>query len=249
MVSPNLGVSLSEQAYRRRIHQLDPMKLATIHMAIPVSGAAVQLTYFEKLISELDRHTDRFMFHIISQQSPSTTTFLGHMIGKPNVKLHVSSSHREVVELFEALYEHEVISLEVTKPSEQSFKALLKPRERGGSILLFSDPVGRQEWDNIRFLMRHQLLPDKQEQQELWHEAARGKKPSDTLLLRAKTWRALRLPVHSVVSAQFIGWCLEHKIFASMVRFTGYVDSPELSSKGVEQFWKRVGEHLNILGY
>jgi hypothetical protein len=166
------------------------------------------------------------------------------MIGKQDVRLHVSPSHREVVEIYELVYEREVIAIEVTKPSEQAFKALFKPRQRGGAILLFSDPVGRQEWDNVRFLQRHGLLPNAADQQALWRASIGGKKPDETLILRARLWRALRLPTHSYASARFIHWALEHKIFSTMGRFSGFQDNPELSSKGVDIFWKRVGEYL-----
>lgn len=244
MVSPNLGIELTDGQFRRRTQELDPARLASIHMAIPISGAAVQLAYFDKLIKELERVSDRFIFHIISQQSPSTTAFLGRMIGKQNVRLHVSSSHREVVEMYELVYEREVIALEVTKPSEQAFKALCKPHQRGGAILLFSDPVGRQEWDNVRFLQRHGLLPSATDQHALWKVASGGKKPDETLMLRARSWRALRLPTHTIASAQFIHWALEEKLFATMVRFTGFQDNPELSSRGVELFWKKVNQYI-----
>lgn len=244
MVSPNLGIELTDAQFRRRTQELDPARLASIHVAIPVSGAAVQLAYFDKLIKELEHISDRFIFHIISQQSPSTNAFLGRMIGKQNVRLHVSSSHREVVEMYELVYEREVIALEVTKPSEQAFKALCKPHQRGGSILLFSDPVGRQEWDNVRFLQRHGLLPSATDQYALWKAASGMKKPDETLMLRARSWRALRLPTHSYASAQFIRWALEERLFATMVHFTGFQDNPELSSKGVDIFWKKVGQYV-----
>jgi hypothetical protein len=247
LVSPRLGIELTDNQVRRKKQQVDPDGLAAIHMALPVSGAAVQLFYIEKLVRELERLSDRFIFHLVSQQSPSTAPFLSSMIGKHNVQIHASTSHRQVVDLYEDLYEREIISLEVTKPSEQSFKALLRPHQRGGSLLLFSDPVGRQEWDNVRFFIRHGLLPTAVEQRELWSKAAHNKTPGDELLLRARTWRGLRLPPHSLASAQFIWWCMEHKIFASMARFAGYQESVEVSPWGVSLFWKRVSEYLKEL--
>jgi hypothetical protein len=245
LVSPNLGIDLTDSAVRRRKQQLDPKALATIHMALPVSGAAVQLFYLEKIIYELRRLSDRFVFHIVSQQSQATAPFLGTMIGKHHIQLHVSTSHRRVVELYESLYDQEVVSLEITKPSEQSFKALLKPRQRGGAILLFSDPVGRQEWDNLRFLIRHSLLPTANEQRLLWHAADHNLKPSDELLFRARAWRAVRLPLHSQAGARFIWWCHQNHVFSAMGKFVGFQDSPELSSEGVTLFWKRVNDYLD----
>jgi hypothetical protein len=247
LVSPNLGVTLTDGQFRRRQQELDPTRLASIHLSIPISGAAVQLAYFDKLIHEMDRLSDRFTYHIVSQQSPATRDFLGRMIGKQHIKLHVSSSHREVVDLYEKLYEDEVIGLEITKPSEQAFKALFRPRQRGGTILLFSDPVGRQEWDNVRFLMRHGLLSNAEDQQTLWRDAVGNRIPGETIRLRARSWRALRLPAHSLDSARFIWWCLERGMFSTMMHFSGYQDNPELSSHGVEIFWKKVSEYLETL--
>lgn len=246
LVSPNLGINLTDAQFRRRQQELDPTRLASIHMSIPISGAAVQLTYFDKLIHELDRLTDRMTYHIISQQSPATRDFLGRMIGKGHIKLHVSSSHREVVYLYEKVYEDEVIGLEITKPSEQSFKALFSPHRRGGSILLFSDPVGRQEWDNVRFLTRHGLLPNAEDQRTLWRDAVGNRIPGETIRLRARSWRGVRLPTHSLASAKFIWWCLEKGIFATMMRFSGYQDNPELSCRGTEIFWRYVGNYLKL---
>ncbi len=244
MVSPALGMECSEIQYSRRIQELDPGRLASIHMAIPISGASVQLLYLEKLIRELKRLSDRFVYQVISQHSPSTNAFLRMMIGKRNVRLHVSYSYREVVDLYEQVYEREVIALEVTKPSEQSFKALLKPRQRGGAILLFSQPVGRQERDNLRFLIRHNLLPTTQEQKTLWRLAISNKPPSESILVHARCWRGLRLPVHSKASAQFIWWAHEHKLFLAMAHFAGFPQSSELGSYGVTTFWKTVNEYL-----
>jgi hypothetical protein len=247
MVSPRLSIELTDAQFSRRKQQLDPSRLAGIHMAVPISGAAVQLTYFDKLLRELDRLSDRFTYHIISQQSPATTAFLGRMIGKSHVKLHVSPSHREVVELYEQVFEREVMAVEVTKPSEQSFKALIHPRGRGGVVLLFSEPVGRQEWDNVRFLQRHSLLPFAHDQKTLWQAAVRNKKPDESLLLRARNWRALRLPAHSRESARFIWWCQTHRIFSAMMHFSGYQEHQELSNHGVTIFWKKIGEYLEAL--
>lgn len=231
MVSPRLSTELSIRQFSRR------KDMTKVHIAIPISGAAVQLSYYQKLIAQLSAISDRYFFHIVSHRSGSTSRFLSGMMGAPRVSLWVSASHRETVELYEALYEKEVIALEVTKPSEQSFKALLSPRKRGGAILLFSDPIGRQEWDNLRFMIRHHLIPTKEEQERLW----RG---DTTLSEKAHSWRGLRLPVHSKSSAQFIHWCLTQGVFASMVQFSGYEKNPELAPNGVAQFWKLMEGYL-----
>lgn len=244
LVSPKLATELTSSQFRRRREQVSPASVSPIHMAIPISGAAVQLRYFEKLIQRVKHTSDRFSFHVIAHRSPGTSRFLSRIMGLSEVAISVSPSHREVVELYETLYEKYTMSLEVTKPSEQSFKALLAPRERGGAILLFSDPVGRQEHDNLQFLRRHNLVPNARETHALWSAAAAGVAIDAGLLKEAAGWRGLMLPFHSAASSQFIAWCLREKLFVAMMNFAGYGDSPELSSKGVELFWKMMDEFL-----
>jgi len=244
LVSPRLATDLTQNQFRRRREQADPAGESAIHIAIPISGAAVQLKYFEKLIHGVKRTSDRFSFHVIAHRSGTTNRFLSRIMGLPGVTLSVSPSHREVVELYEKCYEGHVVALEVTKPSEQSFKALLTPRSRGGAILLFSDPVGRQERDNLHFLARHNLIPNAQETRALWSAASRGEAIDTSLLKKAVGWRGLLLPFHSAASSQFIAWCLQQKLFAAMVNFTEFEANPELSSNGVELFWKTIDEYL-----
>jgi hypothetical protein len=244
LVSPNLGVDLTPSQFQRRKDALNPQRIAPIHMMIPISGAAVQLSGTQRMIEVLEHLSDRFVFHIVSQQSPHTRGFLSSMIGKPNVSLHVSFSHREVVDLYDKAYGKEVMAIEVTKPSEQSFKALIRPHERGGSILFFSQPVGRQEWDNLKFLVRHGLIPTAHEQKLLWGLAKENKAPEPDMLLRAHAWRGTRLPSQPTLAASYIWWCLEHGICAHMAQFAGHQDTKELSPDGVMRFWKRVSDHL-----
>lgn len=244
LVSPRLATDLSQQQFRRRREQTDPMGKTAIHMSIPISGAAVQLRYFEKLINFVKNASPRFSFHVIAHRSPGTSRFLARIMGLPDVTISVSPSHREVVELYEKLYEEYTIALEVTKPSEQAFKALLTPRQRGGATLLFSDPVGRQEHDNLQFLRRHNLVPNARETHALWSAAAAGVAIDASLLKEAAGWRGLMLPFHSAASSQFIAWCLREKLFAAMMNFAGHEESPELSSKGVELFWKEIEGYL-----
>lgn len=238
MVSPKLATKLTTNQFSRRSQQLNPADSAPIHVSIPISGAAVQLKYFEKLMYQLGLRSGRFRFHIVSHRSRSTNPFLNRMMGSPSVTLAVSSSHREVVELYEKMMTDEVMALEVTKPSEQAFKALLTPAMRGGSIMLFSQPVGRQEYDNLRFLSRHGLIPTKEQQRLLWALAAGGRAPDAGMLADARSWRGFLLPLHSADSARFIAWALKEKLYASMVHFSGFRDSPELGSDGVKRFWQ-----------
>lgn len=243
-VSPTLSVDLSTVQFKRRKDGLNPDRIAPIHVSIPVSGAAVQLSFVGDIIHFLEERSDRFVFHVTSLHSPMTAGFLATLIGKVNVRLHVSTSHRQVIEFYEKAYEQDVMSLEVTKPSEQSFKALLRPHQRGGSVLFFSHPVGRQEWDNIKFMIRHNLLPTAKEQQKLWKYASSGSIPDETMYLRARMWRALRLPPLPKDCARFIWWAFEHKLLLSMNQYVAHENTDEVSGDGVVRFWKRVSDYI-----
>lgn len=244
MVSPRLAESLSPSNITKRENQLAPKSTDHLHIAIPISGAAVQLSYMEHLIGHIANALPQARFHIVSLFMPATHEFLSRYMGKDGMDLRVSESAKTVIELYEAVYHEHVIALEITKPSEQSFKALIDPKKRGGSILLFSDPVGRQEEDNLAFLDRHSFIPSPSQQRELWERAAKHQEPTKELLELAHSWRGLRLPHRSLAGAQFVAWCKKEEIFASMLHFVGYAKHPELSDDGVAQFWKRVEAYL-----
>jgi hypothetical protein len=172
------------------------------------------------------------------------------MLSYDFVKLYPSRHDRKVVELYERLYQKQVISLEVTKPSEQAFKALINPHKIGGPVLLFSMPLGRQEWDNLAFLMRHNLIAQKEQKEFLW-EKARGNehisKEQEALFLRGqvKHWRALELPQDPKEAATFIQWCLVEGIFARMMEYPLKINrksrsDQELGDEGVKKVWEGV---------
>lgn len=229
MVSPRLTAPLSPNAQRARVGQLAPDSRAAIHVAVPIAGAAVQLTYLQDLIRELNARSSRFLFHIVSKLSKRTEAFLARVSTEKNVDLLVSSQDREVVDLYERLYEQEIIALEVTKPSEQAFKALISPKQRGGSILLFSEPVGLQEKLNLAFLERHGLLP----------KSALSMHP-DAL----RRFRSVRLPATASESAACIMQCLTNNVFAAMADFAGYEKNPGIADDGVARFWDLMRERL-----
>ncbi len=247
-VSPELGRFLSDKKYQERIDQTDLHKQTNIKVIIPVSGAAVHLSFFTKLIDLLGQSTRRFQFKIISKNSPYTVNFINQMLLRKNVSLVTSGHDREVVDEYEKIYQKEVISLEITKPSEQTFKALLNPKQVGGSILLFAAPVGRQEYDNLQFLRRHHLIPDVSDSKLLWKLADRGISlktyDSKHLLHSATGWRGLELPIGSTLTVRFIWWSLQEGIFNQMARFERHVDSNEVSSLGVNFFWQEVNRYL-----
>lgn len=215
MVSGRLALPLSAAGWESRKNQLSAGRVAR-HIAVPVSGAAVQLGFLADVITGLSAADERCFFHIVSKISPATRRFLAAMSTHSNVELMTSYSDREVVGLYEKLYEKEVIALEITKPSEQTFKALLTPKQRGGAVLLLSDPVGKQEEDNLDFLSRHGLL---------------GR-------------RAVRLASDGKEAAVAIQSGLLKGEFAAMAALKALPDNPELASDGIAQFWKMVEQTI-----
>lgn len=252
-ISPLLSARSVSYKFNIRKQQAEPESKSIIHMAIPISGAAVGTDYFTSLIDNLHSISQRFTFHVDSKVTPYTMPFINQMLTRSFVKVRVSATDREVIDSYERLYQNNEILLEVTKPSEQAFKALLKPTDVGGSLLLFSSPVGRQEYDNLFFLRRHHLLPFQHEAKYLWEHAHKGitlnNEEGKKVLERARTWRGLELPHDPTKGAQFIWWCLKEGIFESMLNFTQYPYTEErhqleLESDGVKQFWNKVGDIL-----
>jgi hypothetical protein len=247
---PELNHSLSAEQFSERRTQLDPTNHHKITMLIPVSGAAVGLEYTTQLISILANETNRFHFHIVSKIAPYTIKFIDTVRRFAGVTVSTAKSDREVVELYIALYQKYIVGLEITKPSEQAFKALIRPNKAGGAILLFSHPVGRQEYDNLTFLARHGLIPSDLEQQRLWVYAARNYPLSRVDLASARSWRGLRLPPKPDSAAEFIRWGLHSGLFSEMLACPvfprpGDSHAHELTADGVEQFWSIVQELVN----
>ncbi|MDD2822780.1 MAG: hypothetical protein PHQ59_01740 [Candidatus Daviesbacteria bacterium] len=245
-VDPLMEKKLTEEEFTDRVKQMDPEANALIHLAVPVSGAAVGMTFLTHMVDELYDKSNRFTFHIISKSTPYTQDFLKDMINRPFVKFEVSFSSREIIDKYVKLYENNVISLEMTKPSEQSFKSLFCPVQKGGTILLFSEPVGRQEFDNLDFLRRHHFIPLKSEMEKLWQYAEQGMVIDGAgkwILEEAKHWRGLILPQGSKKAAAFIWWCLQQGILKTMIKeYVCPIKDQELGSDGVERFWQRVAE-------
>lgn len=250
-LSPSFSKHLTPEKHHNRIEQVTLDSKAYIHIAFPIPGAAVGTTFTTRLIDSLHKKSDRFIFHVITKDAPYTKPFLETMLDRPFVKLHISPHDRETVNNYEKLYEEFVISLEITKPSEQAFKALLTPLQKGGSLLLFAQPVGRQEYDNIAFLRRHHLIPQIGVQEMLWEKAEKDLPLTNDMGREikqiAKTWRGLMLPLHSLQSSHFIVWCLKEGIFSEMMQYTRQTHSAdpyeaEIEPNGVEQFWKTVAE-------
>jgi len=229
-LSPRLTSTLSAASYQERVKQMSLEGKTDIQVAIPISGAAVGLDFTASLLEALHSLSSRFIFHIISKKASFTKSFIQKIEGKQFATVFSSVHDREVVDAYEKLYQEKVIALEITKPSEQAFKALLAPIQVGGTILLFSAPVGRQEYDNLEFLTRKGLVPFSWENEKLWEKTsdAAGNK-------KIQQFRGFCLPPDPLKSAKFIFWCLKTGIFARMMQ-----TSNELGADGVDQFWQKV---------
>lgn len=248
-VSPFLTRELTQKKLNNRKLQVEAGSKEIINMAIPISGAAVGTGFFTEYIDNLYESIPRFLFRIITKVAPYTSKFISEMNSRSYVSLSVSSFDRGIVEKYEKVYLENVISLEVTKPSEQSFKALINPSKVGGSILLFATPVGRQEYDNLSFLRRHDLIPKTSQQQFLWDKSFKNVPLNESnkkeYLELAREWRGLILPKSALLAAKFTAWCLKEGIFSAMLnckvlprKINSHTN--ELSDNGVSVFWEKV---------
>lgn len=245
-LNPRLGKKWNASQMMEKANQLNARSRETIRISIPISGAAVGTEFFSRLIGGLREKSGRFHFHIVSKDAPYTKIFLSRLDGKPWIDLRVGKKDREVVDLYDTLMNNHVISLEVTKPSEQAFKALLGTQSRGGVILLFSEPVGRQEFDNLDFLERHALIPSREINADLWEKAGTGFRMDAALRTRlleeSRTWRGVRLPRDPQQAADFIWWMLTAGIFSRMLSDNTVLkvrdeQSETLGPNGVAEFW------------
>lgn len=211
-LSPSLALPLSPDQRSLRRLQLDPVLDHPVNLIVPVSGAAVQLSYLRDLLSVLVSDP-RIHITVVSRSSAYCAPFLSWCARHPAIRILSSPSDDRVVKLYEQAYLDTVFSLEITKPSEQSFKALLSPDLVGGSLLLFSPPVGRQEIDNLAFLRRHHLLSEVP--------------PGRSLILPPRGRQA---------GLTVLSWLHSGRLLA-MSEFTGYLPHPELRPDGAKLFW------------
>ena len=253
MVNPyplNLALAkeLSDHRWEERLSQFSEKEQRHIHIIFPVSGAAVGMPFFVKLIDSLYQKCPRFVFHIVAKTSLYTLPYLNELMSRPYVEIHLGSSDREVVNIYDKVYQQHTIAIEITKPSEQAFKALINVNRVGGSLLLFAEPVGRQEVDNLNFLVRHGLIPNVTEQRKLWRLADHGHKFNDKECLeKIKNWRGVVLPHHSERSTNFIWWCYREGLLKTMVSHIRKVsfakeNQGEVDPHGVETFWETMAK-------
>lgn len=254
-ISPYMGHELSASEFEDKKHQAEFEKERDIHMMIPLSGAAVGTKQFEKFMVELREINKRFIFHVVVKDAPYTKMFIDNLEKKSTyIKVYKSKDDKEIVDTYENIYMNEVILIEVTKPSEQAFKALYATHQRGGSILLFAEPVGRQEIDNLDFLRRHKLIPSVTERAALL-ELATQERPDEkepmyeAIVNGSKFWRGLELPPDPKQAAIFIEWCQKNGIFRNMMKYRQPVQEPphkqsEIASDGVEEIWAHIAEFV-----
>ncbi len=253
-LSPRLQEKITDYQFHERIHQLTFNSLSQIHIAIPISGAAVGTQFSTDLIDELYKKSHRFIFHVITKNVLYTSGFIQQMLNRPYVDLLVSSQDKEVVDKYEEVYKQHIIALEITKPSEQAFKAILDSKRRGGSVLLFTQPIGQQEYDNVDFLKRHNLIPSNHEHSELWDFAQKNQlldtQKHKNTHSQTTAWGGLMLPHNPFQAANFIWWGIQHGLFSTMTIHRVQPDSNdphkyELQIDGVKQFWNQVAVLIN----
>jgi hypothetical protein len=244
-ISPLLTEELSPRAHKLRLEEVDPTSHTPIHISVPISGAAVGTSFTSTYIKDLHQLSERFVFSVVAREANYTESFTKDLSELPYVQLHTSIHDRTTVENYEHIFKEYPLSLEITKPSEQAFKALATPKQRGGVILLFSRPVGGQEYDNLHFLSNHGLMPTKHENWFLWSMAEKQRSIQGTdILEKAHKWRAICLPEEPEKASAFTLWCLKERVFSHMMHYTKAQTGEELNSNGVEQFWTHVAKLL-----
>jgi len=210
---PTFSEILSELKIINRQEQYNPKKKTPINIAIPISGAAVGMSFFVQLMESLHNLSDRFNFYVVCRKAPFTKNFINQIKDKSYINLFISESYQEVVNMYNSVYKKNIISSEITKPSEQSFKALLNNKSIGGSFLFFAKPVGRQEYDNLNFLKRNDFL--------------------------SSNLRATILPEDPINCAKFINETYQSGfLLRAFKKFKPVQNNPEIGDNGTILFWK-----------
>ena len=245
-ISGQLSKKLSDEEWSLRRKQLQPKSKEPLRIMIPISGAAVQLDYFQDLIVRLSKLM-LVKIIVVSRDSKHTRKFLIWCSKQKKVEVVTYTQDFEVVRAYERMYWREVIGVEVTKPSEQSFKCLHIPRMRGGSALLFSDPVGRQEDDNVAFMRRFGLMPSMKEG-EILGKYMKNKDESVLRVLhqKARGWRGLMIPpLDGKRAAERIFKLRESGILLRMMAYERRRGNNDvISHKGVQSLWEYLAKEL-----
>ena len=243
-VDPRLNDGLSDKEWILREKQLTKDSVLPLKVMVPVSGAAVQLSFLKELLVALP-HDGTVEPTVVARESSSTHEFLDWCQDDNQIKVMAHWFDRRVVEIYEQEMEQEVYGVEVTKPSEQAFKVLLSPKKRGGVIMLFSEPVGRQEEDNLMFMRRHNLLPSLEEQKQIQEWTVGSGQLDAKILDRARSWRGLMLPIEGGMAGRVIMQYRESGLLAAIASFSGYMPGhEELSGEGVKRIWEKLAERI-----
>lgn len=245
-LNPSLSIPLNNHEMLNKIAQADTKSKTMIHVLVPISGAAVGTHYIMELMEKMHEKSERYFFHVVSRIAPYTKKFLTELKDKKYIKIYASENDKKVVDLYDEVLEKNVVLLEISKPSEQAFKAVLGPELRGGVLMLFTQPVGRQEYENLDYLTRRNLIPNGEENNKLWLTSLEGKIYSERIShLKA----GIRLPFEATLGAGFIQWCLKKGIFVKMMLADKKEDNypNELNGNGVEMFWEKTAEFIKEL--
>lgn len=245
--SPLLTKKLTLRQQEQRLKQVSPDSRWLTQVLLPVSGAAVGMDFLSDFSRILYRQSHRYRFTVVSRQSEATAGFLRSMKRRQYVSVLSSPQDRTVINLYQFALQQKIMSLEVTKPSEQAFKSLIATDKVGGVIELFSEPVGRQEYDNLAFLERHWLIPSHDEQMELYQLCQDREQIPLELHKRAEFWRGIQIPPEPAHAALFVQWAFRHGLFISMLASRSLPKEfdehkHELRDDGVKLFWENVAE-------
>lgn len=214
-INPLFSQQLSPFKISHRRLQFDPNGNHPINIVIPISGAAVGTNFFIKLIEELNNLSNRFTFFVVCRKAKFTQKFINQIKNKKNVNLFISDNYQKVVDMYNSIYQKNVISAEITKPSEQAFKALTNYQSVGGSFIFFAKPVGRQEYDNLQFLKRNHLLSTES--------------------------KGTLLPNDPIKSAKLIHRIYQNgKLLETFDNYKSDGNNPEVGDNGVKLFWQEI---------
>lgn len=245
-INPALTQILTPSGTRDRFEQLCATCNESTRVCIPVSGAAVQLDYMETLIHNLiatNGKTIRFSFDVVTKSAPYTKKFIQTVKQYPEVTIYKGQSNAETVEQYDKLYQSpHPPSIEITKPSEQCFKVQAQPNLKGGVIMLLTQPVGRQEYDNLDYLERFGFLPTRQIHSQLWYQLEHN--IPITNFEQFQHYRALMLPSNPKRAAQLIKQGLVKKLFETMYNYQPYEENYQISPFGVEKIWQLISERV-----
>jgi len=248
-INPEFCLKLRTEILYNKIEQLEPDNPQKARVCIPVSGAAVQLDFYKTLIEKLlqeqtQKNSTQFTFSVVTREGNYTKPFIDYFRENNNISFHIGANDEQTVELYDQLYSQlNPPSLEITKPSEQCFKVLTTPDTLGGPIILLTEPVGRQEYDNLNYLERNGFLPTEKTTALLLQAFQNNNLHTiQTYVSYASSWRAIRLPKSPQEASEFIIGCHAFGIFIAMQNYKNHKTDPSLTPNGVREIWKKIFE-------